>query len=80
MLDSEFFLCVCAEQHQQNLELNSNEPEHDYESICEGMMNEREQAMEIQTSGCVAYASVLERAKEIQTVECVAYAAVTGTT
>ena len=79
MFHSALFLCVRTEQNQQNLELNPNEPKHDYENVWEGMMNEEEQAMEIQTSECPAYASVLKREKEIETVECVAYASVTGT-
>ena len=61
------------------MELNLNEPEHDYENVWEGMMNEKEPAMEITTSECPAYASVLKRTKEIETVDCVAYASVTGT-
>ena len=75
------YYCFCAGHDQQNLELKSNEPGHDYDYIWEGTKNEWElPPEEIQTSECAAYASVLKRAKEIQTVECVAYASVPGTT
>ena len=61
-------MCLLG-QGQQDMKLNSNQPEHDYENIWEDMMCQQEQAVEIQTSECVAYASVLAWEKEIQTVQ-----------